>query len=337
MSLSPQRLLALAARTQDWWDIRVNSEVSAWQLVGPRLFELVELGHSQELLRESGDILVRRTYGTVCGSDMPRWSGAEFDAFPAAPGYSMHETVGVIVRCGTAEFPEGARVLGMPRDDRGLASHFVTSPSACVVIPDDVPDRLACLAQPLATVLYALERVGNVHTASVSVLGFGVMGHLITLLLAARGCSDITAVDRVQHPDARDWGVTRYVIASAEETARSQSADFDLVIDAIGHSASTIDASVHLARRRGSVLLFGVPAPGATLALDAAFQKNLTVISSVGPPWRAYLERAMGLVPALAARLSGLISETVPFGLADTAYERYAQFQPGRLKVGVSA
>ncbi|MFE5594583.1 zinc-binding dehydrogenase [Streptomyces sp. NPDC056549] len=307
----------------------------AHQLTGPRTFEAVALDLPDPQDLESGHAVVRLEAGVACGSDIPRWDGSEWSGFPAAPGFPLHEAVGRVVHSRSNLLPVGSRIVGIPQHDRGLQEMFVASDEAAVVVPDDVPPTVAAIVQPLSTVLYAVERLGDVSGRSVLLIGFGALGHLTAWLLRLRG-AEVATVDPVPEPEAATWGAERHFdIAAAGLSASDLDWAPDIVVEIVGHGQDAVADAIRLVRPRGTVLVMGVPRPNAVLPLEEAFHRNVALISSVQPPWREYLTKARALVEIHTDFLARLITHTVPFDAAPKAYELYAQRVPGRLKVAV--
>ncbi|MDX2564062.1 zinc-binding dehydrogenase [Streptomyces sp. TX20-6-3] len=307
----------------------------AHRLTGPRTFEPVVLQMPAAQDIGAGNALVRLEAGVVCGSDIPRWDGSEWSGFPAGPGFPLHEAVGRVVLSRSDRLPVGSRIVGIPQDDRGVQEMFVASDEAAVVVPDRVPPSVAAIVQPLSTVIYAVERLGDVSGKSVLIIGFGALGHLTAWLLRLRG-ADVSTVDPVPEPEAGAWGSGRhFALTSAGLAAADVGEAPDIVVEIVGHGQDTVTDAIRLVRHRGTVLVMGVPGPGTVLPLEEAFRRNVALVSSVGPPWREYLTKAKALVELHTDFLAGLITHTVPFGAAPDAYELYAQRVPGRLKIAV--
>ena len=144
---------------------------------------------------------MRLRAGGICGSDLPSFRGRRnpFLAAHGEPGFPLHEVVGDVwpVRC-----PRGRAWSGGPKQHRGLAECFVSRVEEIVVLDDDaLGDVEATVIQPLATVLYALDRLGDVSGRRAAVIGLGPIGLLFTHVLAARG-AHVTGIDRVDRRDA---------------------------------------------------------------------------------------------------------------------------------------
>ncbi|MEM0905822.1 MAG: zinc-binding alcohol dehydrogenase [Pseudomonadota bacterium] len=228
--------------------------------------------------------------------------------FPVKYGYAL---VGRIVagpshlvgRMGFALHPHQTRVA--------------LDPGAIVPIPEAIPPERATLAANMETALNVVWDSGASLGDDVLVVGAGVVGLLITRLLARMPGVRVTATDvdpnkarivgalgaRFCPPDAVGEGYDVAINASASDRGLA------LAIEAAGLEARIVEASWHGAR-------------DATVPLGGAFHsQRLTIVSSqVGrlpatraPRWthRRRMEAALGLLDDTA--LDALITHRVPF------------------------
>jgi threonine dehydrogenase-like Zn-dependent dehydrogenase len=303
----------------------------AFQIVSPKFLEPVKVPYPSESDLKEGQALVKFEAATVCGSDMPKWSGSEWKDYPGGVGLPLHECVGEVVMSKSHTLKKGARVLSMPINDCGLQEYFLTNDSQALVIDKELSSSAAALIQPLSTAIYAIERLGDVKTKTTLVIGLGSLGHLAAWLLKEKGAHVITA-DPVESVLDGDWKLGKHhAVMSNDLTETDLGTAPDIVVEVVGHQEQTI----RLVRRRGTVLLMGVPRPGATLDLEAAFRKNVELISSVTPPWGEYFSKAYEMMKTHHTQLEKLVTDHVPFSEAPAAYERYANRASGRLKVAI--
>lgn len=207
-------------------------------------------------------------------------------------------------------------LLAIPLQDTGLATHFVAPAVSTVELPSDLPDTVGCLIQPLSTVAFALDRLGSVTGQDALVLGFGAIGRMFSLLLRVRGASSVDAVDVAAAPDFASWGLDRFVQSDVADLSPNE-VSADLVVDAVGHTEASPLAALRLVRPGGKILIFGLPTPAFRIELAANFYQNVTIVTSVNPPWRTFLHRATGVAVALQTQLAGMVTHA--FDLADAA------------------
>ena len=130
----------------------------------PRKVRLVDDAPKPE--PRDGEVLVQCRYIALCGTNMGPYTGDGRWAkgpWPPPLGWLGHENIGVVVESRAAGWEPGAWVLAHPEDYNGFVEFIVSKPAGLARLPADAPDPAALIAaQPLATVLRALARTGNV-------------------------------------------------------------------------------------------------------------------------------------------------------------------------------
>ncbi|MEQ7125571.1 zinc-binding dehydrogenase [Actinopolymorpha sp. B11F2] len=323
----------------------------AYQLDGPGRIRDVDCDPPNPADLRPGDLLLRFLVGGICGSDVPKFTGAA----PAdghdqpGPGYPLHEIVAEVVASASARFRAGDRVVGVARGVQGLREYSVTSDFLVCAVPDQLPgqlpDRLpdlqAIAAQPLATVLSAVDRAPDVAGRTVAVLGLGPIGLLFAHVLKARGARSVVGVDPVDRTEvAADYGLDESVASTASAWVAGLADDdrVDLCVEAVGHQTATLADAVRAAAPGGHVLAFGVvDTEDHVVPFRTFFRKNLSMTAGTTPHdhWVPYLGRALEL---LAARpLPAYVTHALPVTEAQKAYDLAATPAPGRLKVAMTA
>lgn len=304
-----------------------------YQLVRPRVFESMDIPEPESAGLVAGQFVVRAELGSLCGSDLPRWDGSEWDDFPTGPGFPLHECVGIVTASRSERIAVGARVVAMPQDDAGLRGLFVSDHHRAAIVPETMTPAIAVLAQPVSTVLWALERVGDVSGLRVLLIGHGSMGHLAGWLLSRAG-AQVAVVDP-RAKAAPEWGVDEVYQTTSGMLSEAEAGEVDLTMELVGHQEQTLLDAARLTRHRGTVLAFGVPKPGTRLPFDRYFRRNLTLVSSVTPMWDRYLAAALDVVADSAQLLGSLVTATFPWSEAPDAYEAYAAPMSDRLKIQI--
>jgi len=160
----------------------------------------------------------------------------------------------------------GAWVLAHPEDYNGFAEFIVSRPAGLARLPKDAPDHAALVvAQPLATVLRAMERAGTVINQRCAVVGQGPMGLIFTYLLARMGARQIIGIDPVvwRLRWSKRFGATDVVDASRRDVVEAvrELTDGEMVdfcVEAVGHP-DALSTTAYLPRRLGRLFVFGVP------------------------------------------------------------------------------
>jgi L-iditol 2-dehydrogenase len=302
----------------------------ALQVIKPRQFRDVETARPEP---GNNQILVRLEKAVVCGSDIPKftgmWRGLQY---PLPPGMPIHECVGVVVDSRSPRFQVGDRVVAIPRGDQGLAEYYVADAIKAVCIPEPLIDsEMNLLIQPLSTVVYALDRLGDIAGRTAVVVGLGPIGLLATWLLKRYGASKIIGVD----PIAWRCEAARYVGAAQTFETNSERLlpliaqdepwePADICIEAVGQQTRTINDCLYLVRRCGQVLALGVPLePIYPFNFNRFFRQNIHLIASVTPPDETYMMRAADLICQHKRALAFLITHRFTLDKATEAYTLY--------------
>jgi threonine dehydrogenase-like Zn-dependent dehydrogenase len=301
--------------------------------VRPRTLEPVVVPDPDSADLDVGQIIVKAEIGSLCGTDLPRWGGSEWTELPARPGFPLHECVGAVVASRSERIRVGERVVALPDADAGLCELFVSDQSRAAIVPDDLAPETAVLAQPVSTVLWAVERLGDISGKRVLLIGHGSMGHLAGWQLARAG-AEVAAVDQ-RAVAAPEWGIGKAYRTTSSELSVDEVGEVDLTVEIVGHQEQTLLDAARLTRHRGTVLAFGVPRPGAELPFSDYFHRNLDLVSSVTPILDKYLSAGLREVAAAPDLLSSLVTAVYSWSEVPNAYEAYAAAAPGRLKIQV--
>jgi L-iditol 2-dehydrogenase len=178
--------------------------------------------HELEMPRRA-EVAVRLGPVGLCSSDFHIWSGRK----AARPGILGHEGAGVVVavgdgvtrwtrgdfaiinpllNCGRCELC--ARACGHVCPDREivgyngrglLASVQIVDERCLFVPPDNFPREYGSLVEPLACVIHAQRRLGEVPEESMLVLGCGPMGAMHATYARRRGVRRVWVCDRDEH------------------------------------------------------------------------------------------------------------------------------------------
>ena len=212
-----------------------------------------------------GELLIRVSKAALCGTDSAEWDHGPLLARP--PVILGHEVTGQVVAAGAGVtgFAAGHRVvsgagiscgrctwcaagrtnlcasyqtLGLHRHG-GLAEYVLSPASICRVVPDELDDVGAAMAQPLAVALHAARRGRVAPGRSCVVIGAGGIGAFIVAALGATHLVNAEGGDQV-----------REVLSADPEGAH-------VVIEASGAPGSPA-AALEMVRRGGDVVIVGL-------------------------------------------------------------------------------
>lgn len=231
---------------------------------GPKQMEIREL---DEVRPAHDEVLIRVESVGICGSDMHAFLG--HDERRPAPLVLGHEAAGIIVSgpnsgqritvnplvaCTECEYCRSGRenlcpdrqIISMPPRE-GAFAQFISMPERNLVnIPDGVSADHAALAEPIACGWHAVKLARKASSVQLSdarnlVIGGGAIGVGAALSLQANGASNITVVE----PNAGRRGYLNEAVGlNAVDTGILADGDqFDIVVDAVGFSATRLEAS----------------------------------------------------------------------------------------------
>ena len=310
----------------------------AHRLTAPGRLEAVEV--DEPGAPEAGRVVARFQAGGICGSDLPSFLGARdllVGTSHGKPGYPMHELVGEVEASAADDLPVGTRVVGWAEGHLGMVERFVARADQVCAIGDELAPAHATVIQPLCTVLYAVRRLGDVRGARVAVIGQGSIGLLFSHALKAAGAGHVTGVDPVDRRDvAEAFGVDAMEWSTGAQWAASLAGDArpDIVVEAVGHQAATLEDAVEAVAHGGTIFAFGVPdETHYAFPFARFFRKDATLISGVTQDRRRSLEAARDHLLEHRELLETYVTDVVPAAEAQTAFELAAQPIAGRLKV----
>jgi L-iditol 2-dehydrogenase len=168
----------------------------AIHVAGPRKIEFLDAPKPKI---QDGEVLVQCSHVALCGSNMGQYTGVGIWGnlkFPNPVGWAGHENIGTIVESRCKDWKPGALVLAQPNGYFGFAEYIVAKQPGIAALPSDTPDVAALIvAQPLSTVLRALDNTGPVINRRCAVIGQGPMGLIWTYVLGLMGARQVIAVD----------------------------------------------------------------------------------------------------------------------------------------------
>lgn len=279
------------------------------------------------------EMLIKVAACGICGTDVHILRGEYLGTYPVIPG---HEFAGEVVAVGNqvSRFQLGDRVaiepniacdncyaclnnrqnfclnwqaVGVTRPG-GMAEYVAVPEKAAFAIGSLSYDEAAFI-EPLSCVVHGIERAEIRLSDRIALLGAGPIGLLLLQVALGRGAADVTVLERqkARLELAQACGARMCVTDVSELSASG----YDVVIDATG-VPQVMAQTVGLARGGGTVLLFGVPPRGSTLALDAfaIFEKGLTLRSSFTSLRNSY--QAVALLQSGAVRVKDLVSHRLP-------------------------
>lgn len=289
---------------------------------------------------QSGEVTIRVERVGICGTDIHIFKGEFLSSYPLIPG---HEFSGVIheLGAGVTAFEVGDRVTAEPNifcgectfcqtnrgnhcdqwqatgvTHHGAMAEYVVVPAHNVFrLPDTMSFGIGAFIEPMACVVYAMNRLHlNVGDRTL-LFGAGAMGQQLIQSLAHAGASELVVVDL--SPEklnlAKRWGATKTVLSQDIEQelgAEHYPRGFDVVVDATG-IPSVIEQALQYLGPTGKYLQFGVTAQNSTITLSPfdLYQKDWTLLGSMAINHTFY--PALNWVKENRVQLEHLITKVV--------------------------
>lgn len=297
----------------------------------------------------TGEMLVRVTLATVCGSDLHTVSGRRPAACPSVLG---HEAVGTVVAVGAdAAARVGQRVIWSvtvacgrcPRCRAGrtakcvsvrkvgheafdgdwplsgcYAEHIVLPAGAAVAtVPDSVPDAAAAPAAcATATVMATGEAAGDVAGQRVLIIGAGMLG-----VAAVAAYTDAGADVQIIDPDP-----DRVELARKFGATPDAGGDVDVAVDFSG-AAPAVASGLARLDVGGRLVLAGSVMPGPAVPVDPErLVRGWLTVTGVHNYEPRHLAQAVQLVERTLGRhpWESLIGPPLPLDAIDRAFTRPA-------------
>lgn len=226
--------------------------------------------------------------------------------------------------------------------DGGLAEYVRVPLSQVYALPPGVPAAWGALCEPLACCLHGLDLAAIRPGMSVVVVGGGVIGQLMVQLarLASATAVILSTRQAARRRLAEELGATATVdprssdlVAAVAGPAGRVSGGADAVLECAG-TTETFEQAQALARRGGTVLIFGVAPQGARAGISPfdVFARELRIVG-------AYLNphthgRAVELVASGRLALAPLVTHQL--SLDDVPAALLAGPIPGEVKAMVN-
>jgi (R,R)-butanediol dehydrogenase/meso-butanediol dehydrogenase/diacetyl reductase len=259
------------------------------------------------------EIRVRPRFCGICGSDLHEYeTGGLFVPRENVPQILGHEFSGDVLEvgadvtsvrvgdrcsllphvfCGQCHFCvrgrqalcRSLRITGMSWPWGGLATEAVLPGYQAVRLPDEVSYEQGAILEPLATVVYGVQRSGLKLGDRVLISGAGPVGQLAVLVATAAGASSIFLSE--PHPTRRRLGEALGVSAAFDPTAtdvvgevleRTDGLGVDVAIECSG-SQRALDGCVEAVRPGGTIAQVAIHVGPRTVMPELWTLRDLTI------------------------------------------------------------
>ena len=223
-------------------------------------------------------------------------------------------------------------VVGVNRD--GAFARWVAVPEAVVVPIGDLSFAEGALVEPLACVVWGLERIRVRAGDRALVFGAGPMGCLLAQAVKAAGASQVAIVDfaPTRLAIARSLGVDLAITPDElEQLGAFAPLGFELVAEATG-VPSVLEGAIAHARPGGTVWVFGVAPDDAVARVSPyeLFRRDLAMVGSFAV--NQTVPRAVAMIAGGAVDVAPLVSHVLSIEDFGEGL-RLAAHDPDRMKV----
>jgi 2-desacetyl-2-hydroxyethyl bacteriochlorophyllide A dehydrogenase len=284
------------------------------------------------------DVIVSPAFVGICGTDYHIFRGSFLSSYPLVNGHEFSGTVAAVGR-DVRDWREGDRVTADPtlycgacyhclrrqanHCDRwgaigdtvdGALAEYVRVPARNVYrVEDHEALEDAAFTEPLACVIWGLERLRVRPGDRALVFGAGPIGGLMAHLLSGSPTADVVVVDVAEEK----LEVARRLGAHAAELAgpdlderlrdRSEGRGFDLVVDCTGNAEVMQGLFAHAAAG-ARILLFGVASPQAEIRIRPfdVYHRDWEIIGSMAINYT--FQQARDMIAAGRVAVSPLLS-----------------------------
>ena len=258
---------------------------------------------------EDGQVLVQVEAAGICGSDLHGYHHQPEK--PLSPRIGGHELAGLILDTGkgVTGYEKGARVAVepiMPCNDcpecyngyynicgnlrhggGGFAEFMITRPSNVYALPESVSVEGGVLAEVYAVAVHAVNRAMVSPGDRVAIIGSGPVGLTIAQVADVAGAASIAMLGKPDGPLQIAHEAVSAVPIHVDKTDAvaaimdwSDGRGADVVFEAVGGTANTLEQATEIAAKRGRVCMVGGHRTPLTFSERFARSRELTVIWS---------------------------------------------------------
>jgi len=308
----------------------------------------------------AGELVVRSSVALTCGTDVKMLRrGHPFAKLPQIMGHEFAGTI-TAVGAGAENFRVGERIVSANsapcnecfyclRHQPNLCEHLdesiigFTWPGAyaeyvriprriarqnTIQVPDGVALEDVASLEPLACVVHGWDLVKSDPGGVVVIIGGGPIGLLHAQLARVNGAKKVALCDvKQERLDEADKIGVDVTINSAQDDLANRVKDLtdgrgaDVVVEAVGRP-ETWEKAPTLARKGGSVLLFGGCPSGTSVAFEAEkIHYGELHVQGAFHHTPSAVERAFRLIVSGRVQIKPLISREMPLEKAKDALE----------------
>ncbi len=305
----------------------------------------------QEPKPGKGEVLIRIQRIGICGSDVHVWHGKHpYTSYPVVQGHEFSAVVEAVGE-GVANIKVGNKVTATPqivcgecgpckRNDYHICDElkvegfqapgvaqdlFVTKVERIVPLPDSFSFEQGAFVEPVSVAVHSVNRIGDVSSRNVAVLGAGPIGNLVGQVVQAGGANVlITDISEYRLDIAKKCGMIN--ISNPKEESLSEASErvfgksgYDLAFECVGIEA-TMTEVIETIQKGGNIVVVGVFAEKPRIDLGFVQDRELNLIGTLMYKYEDY-QKAVDLIDSVKVVLEPLFSKHFPFSLYSDAYD----------------
>lgn len=313
---------------------------------------------------KDGNVVIEVKSAGICGSDIHNWDlgnpvglvmGHEFAGTVVDPGSRQDLSVGdrvtglPISPCGKCEACHSGNVqycaetwseaVGLALTNPGAFAEYTSCrPDMVRRIPGNVSFDAACMVEPSAVSLHAVNLANIKIGDDVLIVGGGIIGLMAAEFakLAGAGYVAILETNKKRGRKAVSYGkVNEYFDPTKEDTVpkliTKTNGGFDVVIECCGNAPAVTEALMTV-KPGGTVVLVGVSATPINIPLVVGVMKEVNLKGAI-----AYTEEefdtCIKMIAEKKINVTKYIDDLVPLEKAQESFERLTSGKDSAVKI----
>ncbi len=331
---------------------------------------IAKMGTIQEpdpLILDERDVIVKVTHVGVCGSDMHLYEEGHIgDNWVEYPFVVGHEGVGVIEQVGNGvrHVKPGDRIaiepaqscgkcdqclagrphtcrnmvfLGSPGQAVGILSEKIVIPGhCCFLLPDNLSNERACLAEPLSISIWAVDLAGIKPDSNIAILGSGPIGMCVLLYARQQGVKNIYVTDKIDvrleksEKAGASWTGNPDKVDIVDIINKEEPFGLDCIFDCCGKQEA-MDQAVELLKPGGKIMIVGIPEfDNRLFPTDKTRRKEMCIQNVRRQNDR--LQKALDLIADRKVDTDQLVTHRFSFPRTNEAFDLVNDYRDGVMK-----
>ena len=313
---------------------------------------------------KDGSVVIEVKSAGICGSDIHNWDmgqpvglvmGHEFAGVVVDPGSRMDLEKGdrvtglPISPCGKCEACRSGNVqycsetwseaVGLALTNPGAFAEYTSCrPDMVRKIPGNVSFDAACMVEPSAVSLHAINLADIKIGDDVLIIGGGIIGLMAAEFAKLAGAGYIAMVEtnKKRGRKAVSYGkVNEYYDALKSDTIpkllTKTNGGFDTVIECCGNAAAVTEALMAV-KPGGTVVLVGVSAVPINIPLVVGVMKEVNIKGAIAYTVEEF-ETVIKMIAEKRINVSKYIDDLVPLEKAQESFERLTSGNDAAVKI----